>query len=169
MGMDIWNSVTLIGAPEDLDIETLPDFELWDGDNWNFFDSTSWVKPNGEVQVSPGNYQVTGTGRYDNTCAIEEWAREYTAAHPEVTVTYFQEWYENDQGSSSDVYRGGELVREESLMSGMVPLDLAKLLDEAKAALMARDEAAAGQPGINLDHLDRITAALRALVEGLSQ
>lgn len=37
-------------------------------------------------------------------------------------------------------------------------------LEDARAALKARDDAAQGQPGLRLEHFDAITVALRALV-----
>jgi hypothetical protein len=152
MGTDIYTGVTVTGAPAGK-VEKLPDFYLINGDSWD-------TVPDYDVETRTfipceTSYHCNGVGRYDDLVRAEKWARKYTRKHPGCTVEITQEWNEGEPGQSDDVYRNGELVREESKVNAMVPLDLYLLLEEGRAALATTD------PGRKHD-------ALTALVKGLS-
>jgi hypothetical protein len=166
MGMDVWHSVTLTDIElTDKQFGKLPDWNLIDSDGgWDFWPERHGVNPDGTEYTAPLYYSVSGTGRYDDTCAMEEWAVKFTTKHPGATVTIDQEWYEQDQGQSSDVYRNGELVRAESKMSYMVPIDIGALLEESKRAIIAYHMPIGEEQTV----IEGLVRALEKLVKGLS-
>jgi len=171
MGTDIYNSVTITGVElTDKQLRKLPEWDLIDGDAWTDIAERRWQRPDGTEHVDPACYYTGGTGRYGDTVEIQAWAVKFTTKHPGATVTYYQEWYESEPGSSSDVYRGGQLVREESRVSGMVPLDLAEMLDQARQVLTeyGKRDPLQSQSQHYASLAPYLAGSLDALVKGLS-
>jgi hypothetical protein len=149
-----WNVITIEGMQDELVVDELPDFNLVEGDGW---------ENEGDLHSMSGWSSAT-------PFAVGDWAKEFTAAHPGATVTWYEEFRMDDVGESSNVYRGGELITYESTVSQMVPLNLPNLLGEAKKILA---DYVAPDPAQSLSHhysqiAPSLAAALENLVKGLS-
>lgn len=171
MGTDIYLGVTITGLPDsDKLLKKLPEWSLLDHEHWGYYEG--WEKPDGTR--TPGCYNTSGTGRSGDTAEITAWAKKFTAKHPDATVAISEEWSEGDTEMEENVYRAGELVREESKVNAMVPLDLHALLEEAKAALAGWNETVLSTQTYGHEDPDyatpggRLAEALSTLVKGLS-
>jgi hypothetical protein len=110
---------------------------------------------------------VNGRSKY-RVEEIETWIKVFTLDHPELTISWDQEWDDDEYGSESTVWRKGELVREESQVSGMIPMDWSKLVDEAKRVLAAL-EARAPRRWATAAEADSAATIIRKLIEGIDQ
>lgn len=136
MGTDIYMGVTVTDAPEDL-LSQLPNFELLETENWGALQD--YDKAADKFVDVPNGYYLYGVGRYDDEQNIIRWILEFTEKHPAATVMHSLEWHADEGGIEENVYRAGALVREESKVNGMLPLDLHLLVDKALAALGTTD------------------------------
>lgn len=169
MGTDIQMGVTIQGAPAGL-LESLPDFELINGEKWDNSYSSERIEGATEPPYftrveEPGGYQCYGEGRYGDEQNIRDWAMKFTTEHPDATVELSTEWDADGHGEELSVYRKGQLVNEESQTNRMVSLDLDLWLAEGKRVLAHYDEVSAGGYGAG-DH-QLLADALRKLVKGL--
>ena len=169
MGTDIYTSVSITDAPSGW-LETLPDFDLSESSGWELGrDYDPELGKHAEVETS---YYLYGVAWYSDIEKISKWIGEFTTEHPLLSVVLSQEWDADGHGEEVMVYRAGELVRPESRMNGMVPIDITLILDQATKLLDEYDE---GHPvdsegaAAEVYAAGPIVEAFRALIEGLRQ
>ncbi|MFF7293209.1 hypothetical protein ACFY9N_11825 [Microbacterium sp. NPDC008134] len=168
--MTTWNVIT-IENPGALTVAALPEALTSEGEIWEGYsadDTRDAVEPR---EIAP-DLVAPGRAGDPNGCIIIEghskWEAEEAIAAlvqltrdaPEMKVTHFQEWDYDGVGSESAVYRGGEIVRAESKVSQLVPVDLDKLAETLREAL--------GKRGYDRNTMPAVRAAAQALVDALA-
>lgn len=174
--MTTWNTVSIDGlSTTGLKIDELEDIYepyLHDGDGvgGNHWDTPLVHNPNtGKLTRDEDGAYVCGRSKY-RVDEIEAWIKVFTLEHPDVTITWSQEWDDDDQGSENTVWRKGELVREESEVNGMIPLDWATLVRDAEHAVARFEEASEGDSGdAEFEAAYALAEITRKLIEGIKQ
>ncbi|MFF2388913.1 hypothetical protein [Agromyces sp. NPDC058104] len=183
--MSTWNSITIANAPAELKLEDI--FTRWpeltrDGEIWESRDEDDEreaVTPSrakwqpidtpreewayqGRDASPEGDITITGHSKYRATSA-ESALYELSAAYPEITVSWSQEWDDDEPGQCLDVIRAGEIVRESSLVVHMVPMTLPDLIAAAREALASDVKAVHENGGVTYPVDDALRALLLAL------
>jgi len=152
--MGSYATITITGPAEEIaaiKLRKLPDFDLFDL-------TQDWERDGDEITVA-------GNDKYSPE-RMWVWARKYSAKHPNLTVTYRDEWDTHDAdepGMEEKVYRAGELVESESRVSGEVPMNLDEVVTEGRALIQAYYSASEG------DSADAEYAAGIELAEAFDQ
>lgn len=167
--MSTWHTVTIDGLKQaGIGVADLPAPQ----EEWGLHDGESWFPP---LVAGEGNALVAdedslycnGQTKY----SVEEvgaWACDFTAKHEGVTVTHDEEWDDEGMGFSSTVYTRGELDREASGTSALVPMDYVRYIGEAQAALAAHEQLhATSNKAAHSTVADNLAAQLRRLIEGI--
>lgn len=177
--MTTWNTVTVVGLEAaSLTIDQLPDiYEPYlhdgdgvDGNHWDH--GFEWVastedEPAHMKAVTDEAY-VAGHSKY-RVEEIETWIKQFTAEHPELTIEWDQTWDDDDAGREVTIWRKGELVRGESQVSALVPMDYVNLIQEGRDALARLSEAAEGDSNDEeIDAGQAVAAILSTLIEGIT-
>lgn len=149
--MSTYHAVT-IATPVPIDLATLP-YPLYDdgSGSWGLHDGDEWYDPAAPMCYGHSAYALD---------VIGVWAAAYTAAHPEVTVTWSQEWDDEEPGQQVTVYRAGVVVVAESKHTELVPDNLRELIADVRTALDAHGHLA-------YDAARQMFDAARALCDAL--
>jgi len=147
--------VVAIDTPAPIDLASLP-YPLCDYDGsragaWGLHDGDEWDDPAAPMCYGHNAYTLD---------VIGEWAAAFTAEHPGVTVTWSQEWDDEEPGSDVTVYRAGAVVVAESKHTELVPDNLRELIADVRTALDARGHLA-------YDAARQMFDAARALCDAL--
>lgn len=163
--MSTWNRIT-ITDPGPVVVDTLPDaLDIFD----EVDDERTTIPPfrrPGQDQTEPpeylgrpgnpvGNLTLAGETKY-HAAEAHEAIRELSALTG--TITYYEEWDDDDMGYAEAVYRGGEFIQDEYRVSALVPAHLNRLVQSGLAALAGSP--VPGEP-------PAVVAALRDLVDAL--
>ena len=154
--MSTWNTVTVRAV---VALDTLPDieeFSLIHEDGWDHVGGRLIV--GGEGLRSPHTATAfSGESKYRRD-EIGEWCVEWTAANPGIAVEWSQTWDDDGQGESLDVYRDGELVRGESKIARLTPIDMHAMIAAVRAELPKPD---------HFDPCMALTRTVRELLDAL--
>ena len=152
--------VIKITTPEPINLASLP-YPLYDYDGthpnaWGLHDGDVWEDPTAPICYGHSAHGVE---------PIETWALEYTAAYPGITVTWSQEWDDEDAGASISVYRDGTFILAESKHTELVPDNLHELIAVAREALGYHDKAV--MTALHPSNPFTLASTLRSLVDAL--
>lgn len=149
--MSTWNAVTIESDHTYTDAE----LDALEGpEEWGLWEADGWTIPH-PYTSSPAAYGWSKWHRDE----IGDWAKQYTAEHPGVTVRWREEWDDEEAGQRETVYRNGAVVREECKHSELVPDILPSLISDARQALKF--------DALTPAAVDTLTDALTALVDAL--
>lgn len=150
--MSTWNTVTIRAL---VPFDTLPDVEdfgLIHEDKWSHYGGNA-------VQLIPDTSTgFAGESKYRRD-EIAAWCEEWTAENPGIAVEWSQTWDDDGQGESLDVYRDGELVRAESKIARLTPLDMNAMIAAVRAELPKPD---------HFDPCMALTRTVRELLDALA-
>lgn len=87
-----------------------------------------------DVTHYAAEWVISGSSKYQPD-GLAEIAVDLTTRHPGALLRIFQEWDDDESGSSLDIYQDGERQRDRCRRSELVPVDLHERVRAVRAAL----------------------------------
>ena len=144
--MSTWNVVTITGADIDsAELERRLDHAGIET-GWGDFSMESRGEPAEWVLSWRSKWQADGVGNF---------AEGLTMWHPTASVSWFEEWDDDEVGQRESVYRRGERIAREGRHAELVPDGLASLGADVRRAMSSGE-------GLT----ERVAALCDALVPG---